>query len=84
MLHGAPVASSTATCLPETHGDAAHYFDPYDTEDIARVIDEILSDEKLRQELIKKGKKHVKNFSWQRMAEQTLAVYEQYGNQNKN
>ena len=82
MLHGAPVASSTATCLPETHGDAAHYFDPYDTEDIARAIDEILSDKKLRRELIKKGKQHVKTFSWQRMAEQTLAVYEQYGRQD--
>ena len=81
MLHGAPVASSTATCLPETHGDAAHYFDPYNVEDIARAIDEILSDEKLRRELIKKGKQHVKTFSWQRMAEQTLAVYEQYGRQ---
>ena len=75
MLHGAPVASSTATCLPETHGDAAHYFDPYDVEDIAHAIDDLLTDEKLRRQLIKKGKQHVKTFSWQRMAEQTLAVY---------
>ena len=79
MLHGAPVASSTATCLPETHGDAAHYFDPFSVEDIAKSIDDILSDDKLRNELVKKGKKHVKTFSWQRMAEQTLAVYEKYG-----
>jgi mannose-1-phosphate guanylyltransferase len=33
----------------------------------------------IRNELVKKGKKHVKTFSWQRMAEQTLAVYEKYG-----
>ena len=79
MLHGAPVASSTATCLPETHGDAAHYFGPFSVEDIAKSIDDILSDDKLRNELVKKGKKHVKTFSWQRMAEQTLAVYEKYG-----
>lgn len=79
MLHGAPVASSTATCLPETHGDAAHYFDPFSVEDMAKSIDDILSDDKLRNELVKKGKKHVKTFSWQRMAEQTLAVYEKYG-----
>ena len=79
MLHGAPVASSTATCLPETHGDAAYYFDPFSVEDIAKSIDDILSDDKLRNELVKKGKKHVKTFSWQRMAEQTLAVYEKYG-----
>ena len=82
MLHGAPVASSTATCLPETHGEAAHYFDPYSVEDMARAIDELLTDEKRRHDLIKKGKQHVKTFSWQRMAEQTLAVYEQYGRQD--
>lgn len=79
MLHGAPVASSTATCLPETHGEAAHYFDPYSVEDMARAIDELLTDETLRQTLIAKGKAHVATFSWQRMAEQTLAVYEKYG-----
>ena len=79
MLHGAPVASSTATCLPETHGEAAHYFDPYNVKDMARAINDLLTDDRLRRQLIKKGKQHVKTFSWQRMAEQTLAVYEQYG-----
>lgn len=79
MLHGAPVASSTATCLPETHGQAAHYFDPYSVEDMARAIDDILIDDTLRQTLIAKGKAHVATFSWRRMAEQTLAVYEKYG-----
>lgn len=79
MMHGAPVASSTATCLPETHGDAAHYFDPYNTDDITRAIDEILSDKTLRNRLIEEGKKHVKTFSWERMARQTLEVYEKYG-----
>ena len=79
MLHGAPVASSTATCLPETHGEAAHYFDPYSTEDVARAIDDILTDDTLRQTLITKGKAHVATFSWRRMAEETLAVYKQYG-----
>lgn len=75
MLHGAPVASSDATCLPEVHGDAAQYFDPYDTQDMARAIDDILTDDQLRADLIEKGKKQAGKFSWQRMAEQTLAVY---------
>lgn len=79
MLHGAPVASSAATCLPETHGEAAHYFDPYSVEDMARAIDDILTDDTLRQALIAQGKAHVATFSWRRMAEQTLVVYEKYG-----
>ena len=77
MLHGAPVVSSDATCLPETHGEAAHYFNPYDTNDIARAIDDVLSSDKLRQQLIKRGHRHVRSFSWERMARQTLEVYEQ-------
>ncbi len=75
MCHGAPVVSSNATCLPEVYGDAAHYFDPKDTAAMATAIDEILSDKDLRAGLIKKGHAQVKNYSWKRMAEQTLAVY---------
>ncbi len=76
MIHGAPVASSNATCLPEVYGDAAHYFNPLDAEDVAARISDILDDPKLRAELIAKGKKQAAKYSWKRMAEQTLAVYE--------
>jgi len=75
MMHGAPVASSNATCLPEVNGDAAHYFDPLDPKDMAEKIKEVLTNKKLRESLIKKGYKQAAKYSWQRMAEQTLAVY---------
>lgn len=75
MRHGAPVASSRASCLPEVLGKAALYFDPANPDDIAKTIEEIVSSKKLRNELIAKGKKHVDTYSWQRMAEQTLSVY---------
>lgn len=78
MRHGAPVVSSNATCLPEVYGDAAHYFDPLSTEDMTRAIDEVLTDDKLRTKLIKAGAARVKQFSWKRMAEQTLEVYNKY------
>jgi glycosyltransferase involved in cell wall biosynthesis len=77
MIHGAPVVSSNATCLPEVYGDAAHYFDPLDTQNIADAINEVLTDKKLRQELVARGYGQAKRYSWQRMAEQTLAVYEE-------
>jgi len=76
MVHGAAVASSNATCLPEVHGDAAHYFNPLDVTDIAATIGEILDDSALRANLISKGKTQAAKYSWKRMAEQTLAVYE--------
>ena len=80
MHHGAPVASSNATSLPEVNGDAAHYFDPYDVDDIARAIDELISDESLRQKLIAAGYENLKRFSWEKMARQTLEVYKRFLN----
>ncbi len=75
MGYGAPVVSSNATCLPEVYGEAAYYFNPYDTEDIERAINKVLADETLRSDLIKKGYEQLKKYSWERMAEQTHAVY---------
>jgi glycosyltransferase involved in cell wall biosynthesis len=77
MVHGAPVTSSNATCLPEVLGEAAYYFDPLDMHDMASKIGEVLDDPKLRADLIAKGKEQTKKYSWRHMAEQTLTVYEQ-------
>jgi glycosyltransferase involved in cell wall biosynthesis len=75
MGYGAPVASSSATCLPEIYEDAAHYFDPFDINDMARAIGDILASKALRESLIKKGAKQVKKYSWKRMAKQTHTIY---------
>jgi glycosyltransferase involved in cell wall biosynthesis len=75
MMHGAPVASSNATCLPEVYGDAANYFDPLSVDDIAAKISAILDSEQLRHDLIEKGRAQAAKYSWQRMAEQTREVY---------
>jgi glycosyltransferase involved in cell wall biosynthesis len=75
MVHGCPVVSSNATCLPEIYGEAAHYFNPEDTADIANKIDDVLSNRTLRESLIKKGHEQVKKYSWQKMTEQTVAIY---------
>lgn len=77
MKHGAPVASSNATCLPEVLGDAALYFDPANHQGMADQIDKILTDTKLRKELIALGAKQAAKYSWQKMAKETLAIYSQ-------
>lgn len=77
MVHGAPVVSSDATCLPEVYQDGAHYFDPNNTEDIAKKIDEVITDNKLSEKLVAKGKQVASGYSWQKMAKQTLAVFEE-------
>jgi glycosyltransferase involved in cell wall biosynthesis len=75
MVHGAPVVSSNASCLPEVYGDAAHYFDPLDSQVMADAINEVLTDKQLRQQLITRGRAQAAKYSWERMAKQTLDIY---------
>lgn len=76
MYEGCPVLSSNATCLPEVYDQAALYFDPHSTTDLAKNITDLLKDSSLRKELQTKGYKQVKKFSWKRMTKQTQAIYE--------
>ena len=76
MINGAPVVSSNATCMPELYGDAAVYFDPLNIDEMADKIAEVLDDDKLRSDLIKKGAKCVAEFSWETCARETLEVYQ--------
>jgi glycosyltransferase involved in cell wall biosynthesis len=77
MVAGAPVVSSNATCLPEVYGDAAEYFDPLKTEDIAAAIAKVIDNSSHRSKLIAQGSRQAAKYSWKRMAEQTLEVYKQ-------
>jgi glycosyltransferase involved in cell wall biosynthesis len=76
MALGVPVVQSNASCLPEIAGEAALYFDPYDPQDMAQKLSQILGNEKLRNKLVKKGSERAKTFSWEQMARETLKVYE--------
>ena len=75
MQYDAPVVSSNASCMPEVLGEAAHYFTPTDTNDIARAVNDVLTDETLRQSLIEKGKVQRDKYSWRKMAQETLDQY---------
>lgn len=81
MKYGCPVILSKVSSLPEAGGDAALYFDPSDTNDITEKMEKVISSEKLRQEMIKKGYEQVKKFSWEKTARQTLKVLEELGNE---
>lgn len=75
MQYGTPLASSNATCLPEVYGDAAVYFDPLNPKAIAKTIDKLLTDKKLRQTIVEREAKQLSKYSWAKMAEQTLKIY---------
>lgn len=76
MQCGIPVAVSNASCLPEVCGkDNAIFFNPNDPKDMAEKIFQVTSQKSLREKLIQNGLKRVKEFSWKKMAEETLQVY---------
>ncbi len=77
MKYGCPVVTSNVSSLPEAGGDAALYVDPQNVNDIAEKIDKVLSDPKLREEMVKKGHEQVKKFSWEKTARETLRVLEE-------
>jgi glycosyltransferase involved in cell wall biosynthesis len=64
MASGAPTAISKNSSLPEVGGDAVLYFNPYDTDEMARVMGKVLRNNKLRLRLTEKGKERAKKFSW--------------------
>lgn len=77
MACGCPCVISKAASLPEVCEDGVQYCDPYDIEDIADKIRKMLVDENLRQELIIKGQKRAKLFTWENSARKLLAIIDE-------
>jgi len=74
MASGLPLALSRASVMPEIAGEAAVYFDPEDTDEMAAAIGKVLWDESLRQRLREAGFRRTRDFSWEETARRTMAV----------
>ncbi len=77
MACGTPAIVSNAGALPEVVGEAAIVFDLSSRGSLAEAIVDLLSDSKKRSLLIGKGTARAAEFSWKKVGQQTLAVYEQ-------
>ncbi len=75
FANGCPVVCSDIGALKEVGGDAALYFDPKNIEDISKKMTDLLINSKLKNELIEKGTKRVADFSWKKLAQETLRLY---------
>jgi len=75
MACGTPIAASQASSLPELGGDAALYFDPYDVPAIVAVIRRICRESGLAEALRARGLAQAARFSWERAADETMALY---------
>lgn len=75
MAVGCPVLSSNATSLPEVLGEGGALFSPDDPGELADLIRRVAVDQAFRQDLIDRGRRRSRDFSWKLTAERTLAVY---------
>jgi glycosyltransferase involved in cell wall biosynthesis len=76
MALGCPIAAANTASIPEVVGDAALLFDPRQPDSIAAACSQLLADEALGQTLIARGRERATRFSWERVAAETLAVFE--------
>ncbi|MES2518748.1 MAG: glycosyltransferase family 1 protein [Bacteroidota bacterium] len=72
---GCPVVLSNRSCFPEVAQNAALYFDPDNKDDISDKLSAIISDSSLRKTLTDNGFIRQDDFSAEKNAKQTLAVY---------
>ncbi|HUK18236.1 MAG TPA: glycosyltransferase family 1 protein [Bryobacteraceae bacterium] len=77
MACGAPVVTSNVSSLPEVVDDAAMLVNPENVFDIARGIREVLLDDSLRAELVRRGRLQAARFSWETTARQVLEIYKE-------
>lgn len=77
MACGVPVLTSNVSSMPEISKDAALLANPYDVSDMKGKLTLLLEDIELRRELIKRGLKRAKMFTWEKCAEQTCQIYKE-------
>ena len=75
MARGTPVLAANATSLPEAGGRAAAYFEPGDPDGLTNALRALLSDASARERLAGDGLARAAEFSWERTARETVAVY---------
>ena len=76
MACGTPVITSNVTSMPEIAGDAAFLINPNNGQELKAAVMRLLNDENLRNNLITRGLKQAKEYSWLKTAKKTMAIYE--------
>lgn len=78
MACGTPVITSNVSSLPEVAGDAALLVNPTDVKEIASAMNLLVEDDTVKQQLRELGLKRVMAFSWEKTAQQTKEVLQEY------
>lgn len=79
MACGCPVITTKGGAIPEVAGDAAAFFDADDPDNLACITEAATKSSSYRARLIEGGRKQAAKLTWERCAEETLAVYARFG-----
>lgn len=83
MACGTPVIAANAASLPELVKDVGLVFSPSSVEELFQHLGLLLLDQQRRDKLIMRGRQHVRMFTWQKAAQQTLDAYQQAYTKNR-
>ena len=72
-----PVLIANNTCLPEVAGNAALSFNPYEVNDMANKMKELLDSPSLQKEMIALGQERLTYFSWEKTSSLLLSVFKE-------
>jgi glycosyltransferase involved in cell wall biosynthesis len=75
MEMGCPVISSNGGSLPEVGGSKLKYFNPNQIDSITSTLEQVLSSQEMKHDLIQYGFKRNKEFSWSKCATETIRAY---------
>jgi len=74
MAGSVPTITSSASSLSEAVGGGALTVDPYNIEELAWSINELLANKQLRNKMKERGCEQIKKFSWEKCAQETLEI----------
>ncbi|MEX2493496.1 MAG: glycosyltransferase family 1 protein [Nitrospirales bacterium] len=77
MACGVPIITGTGSALPEVAGEAALYVNAQDPDQLSAELEGLVSDRGLQERLRSKGFERVKQFTWDRAAQETLTLYQE-------
>ena len=70
-----PVCCSNVSSIPEIVNNAAVFFDPTNEKEIAKALMNILKSDRIKKDLILKGKKRLNFFTWEKSSDETITAY---------
>lgn len=76
MACGCPVVASNLSSFPEVGGHAALYSYEQNPEEYATALNKLYSSSTLRNNLVKSGLMKIENFSWKKVCDETIKIYQ--------